>query len=228
MTSSISTNPLGYTGINFYQNPPIVNAYRAPTVNDIYIIGTRWTDNSVVPPVIYTTTGNGVWNSSSAASFTSLTVTGQSTLAATNIVGTTNINTSGAAVSTLGTGGTGAVNIGNATGNTTVTGSITASGNIIINGAATQLRVHGGAVTDFIGSATLAAGTVTIANTNIAATDRIFIQRSSANASVTLGELTYTISAATSFTITSVILGTPASPQTADVSIVSYFIVRQV
>lgn len=108
-------------------------------------------------------------------------------------------------------------------------GNLTVSaGNVVISGAGKQLQVHGGAVTDFIGTATLVSGTVTIANTNIAAGDRIFIQRQSAGSSTTLGELTYTISAATSFTITSLILGTPASTQTADVSVVSYFIVRQV
>ena len=110
----------------------------------------------------------------------------------------------------------------NATGNITTT-----AGNVVISGAAKQLQVEGGAVTDFIGTATLVSGTVTIANTNIATTDRIFIQRVSANASTVLGEISYTISAATSFTITSLILGTPASPQTADVSTVTYFIVRQ-
>jgi hypothetical protein len=160
------------------------------------------------------------------------------------ITGTTTINNSGSAVTTIGTGGTGAVNIGNATGNTAMTGSLTAStsltatagditatlGNVIINGAAKQLRVHGGAVTDFIGTAVLGSGTgtVTVANTNIAATDRIFLQRIAANASTTLGELSYTISATTSFTITSLILGTPASPQTGDASTVAYFIVRQI
>ncbi len=41
--------------------------------------------------------------------------------------GTSNINTSGSAVTTIGTGGTGAVNIGNATGNTAVTGALVAS-----------------------------------------------------------------------------------------------------
>lgn len=101
-------------------------------------------------------------------------------------------------------------------------------GNVVINQAGKQLRVHGGAVTDFIGTGTLVSGTVTIANTNIAATDRIFLQRTGANASTTLGELSYTISAATSFTVTSLILGTPASTQTADVSSFTYFIVRQV
>lgn len=109
-----------------------------------------------------------------------------------------------------------------------VTGNITTSaGNVIISGAAKQLQVEGGAVTDFIGTGTLAAGTVTIANTNIAAGDRIFLSRTAANASTTLGELSYTISAATSFTVTSLILGTPGSPQTGDLSSFAYFIVRQ-
>ena len=108
------------------------------------------------------------------------------------------------------------------------TGAITSGGNVIINGAGTQLRVHGGAVTDFIGTGTLVAGTATIANTNIAATDRIFIQRTAANASTTMGELSYTISAGASFTVTSLILGTPASTQTGDLSSFTYLIVRQV
>lgn len=94
--------------------------------------------------------------------------------------------------------------------------------------AQTRLEVNGGAVTDSIGTATLAAGTVTIADTNIAATDRIFIQRIEANASTTLGELSYTISSGTSFTINSLILGTPGSVQTGDLSSVTYLIVRQV
>lgn len=112
---------------------------------------------------------------------------------------------------------------------TTIAGStITASGNIILNGSATQLRAQGGAATDFIGTATLVAGTVTVANTNIAAGDRIFVQRIAANASTTLGELSYTISAGASFTIDSLILGTPGSVQTGDASSVTYFIVREI
>lgn len=107
-------------------------------------------------------------------------------------------------------------------------GDLTVSaGNVIISGAGKQLRVEGGAVTDFIGTATLASGEVTVANTNIAAADRIFIQRQSAGSSTALGELTYTISAGASFTITSKDLSTPANTVTGDVSVVSYFIVRQ-
>ncbi len=78
------------------------------------------------------------------------------------------------------------------------------------------------------GTAVLVLGTVTVANTNIATGDLIFISRIASNGSVTLGELSYTIINATSFTITSLILGTPASPQTADVSSVAYFIVRPI
>lgn len=100
-------------------------------------------------------------------------------------------------------------------------------GNLVLGAVATQLQMNGGAVTDFIGTATLVAGTVTVANTNIAATDRIFIQRQSVNSSTAIGNLTYSISAATSFTITSVQDAAPGSTETNDVSIVMYFIVRQ-
>jgi hypothetical protein len=121
---------------------------------------------------------------------------------------------------------------GSVTATTTLTataGDITATlGNVVLNGAGKHLSVHGGAVTDFIGTATLASGTITVSNTNIATADKIFIQRQAVNGSTTLGELTYTISNATSFTITAAILGTPGSTQTGDTSIVSYFIVRQV
>ena len=107
------------------------------------------------------------------------------------------------------------------------TGDTSVTGNLILSSVATQLQMNGGAATDFIGTATLTAGTVTVANTNIAATDRIFIQRQDINASTALGLLTYSISAATSFTITSVQAGTPANTETNDVSIVMYWIVRE-
>lgn len=147
-------------------------------------------------------------------------------------IGTTGINTSGAGITTIGTGGTGAVNIGNATGNTAVTGNIaatgditTTAGNVIISGAAKQLQVEGGAVTDFIGEATLVVGTVTVANTNIAANDRIFLTHGAVNASSAIGVLAYTISAGVSFTINA--LDDLAGVEPNDLSTVSYFIVRQ-
>lgn len=163
----------------------------------------------------------------SATVGTTLGVTGLTTLAALTQVGVTNINATGAAATTIGTGGTGTVTIGNTTGNTGVTGSLTlTTGNVVINSAGQQLRVHGGAATDFIGTATLVAGTVTVANTNIAATDRIMVSRSALNASPVLGFLSYTISAGASFTVASFTAAGAAA--TTDVSSFTYFIVRQV
>lgn len=107
-------------------------------------------------------------------------------------------------------------------------GDVTVSaGNVKISGAAKQLQVEGGAVTDFIGQLTLVAGTKEVANTNIAAGDKIMLSRQSINGSTALGMLTYTITAATKFTVTSVQPGTPADTETNDVSIIDYFIVRQ-
>lgn len=106
-------------------------------------------------------------------------------------------------------------------------GDTSVTGNLLLPTAATQLQVEGGAATDFIGTATLSSGTVTVANTNIAATDRIFIQRQDVNSSTAIGNLTYSISASTSFTITSVQDSSPGTTETNDVSIVMYFIVRQ-
>jgi hypothetical protein len=107
------------------------------------------------------------------------------------------------------------------------TGDTSVTGNLLLPTAATQLQVEGGAVTDFIGQATLVLGTVTVANTNIAATDKIFLSREGVGASTTLGELDVSISASTSFTITALQTGTPGSTETGDLSIVNYFIVRQ-
>lgn len=192
------------------------------------------------------TGGTGAVNIGNATGNTAVTgsLTASTGLVATTggiaATGTSTINTSGAAVTTIGTGGTGAVNIGNATGNTAVTGSLTAStsltasagditatlGNVIINGAAKQLIVHGGAATDFIGQATLTNGTVTVLNTNIAATDRVLVTRSAKNGSTNYGTFLTTINAATSFVITS--CKSDTTTETNDASTVDYFIVRQV
>ncbi len=57
----VSLNPLGYSGSDLTDQPPLIKAQRAPTTNDIYPIGTQWADESVSPKVIYETVGNGVW-----------------------------------------------------------------------------------------------------------------------------------------------------------------------
>jgi len=85
--------------------------------------------------------------------------------------------------------------------------------------------MNGGAVTDFIGRATLVAGTVTVANTNIAAGDRIFVTRSALNGSPALGFPITTISAGASFTIAS--YSAAGAAVVTDVSTFDYVIVRQ-
>lgn len=104
----------------------------------------------------------------------------------------------------------------------------TFSGDLILSSVATQIQMNGGAVTDFIGQATLSSGTVTVANTNIAATDRIFLTRAALNSSSALGELTVTAqTASTSFVITAIDPSDGSSTITGDTSIVNYVIVRQ-
>jgi len=145
------------------------------------------------------------------------------------------IASSGTGAKTVTIGATGSVNtitIGSTT--TTSTTTINSgSGNVNVTGGhlsiatvAKTLLVNGGAETDFIGTGVLTAGQQIINNTNIAAGDVILLARTGVAASTTLGVLTYTISAGASFTVTSVILGTPGSTQTGDVSTYAYFIVR--
>lgn len=100
------------------------------------------------------------------------------------------------------------------------------TGNIIINSAGRGLRIHGGAATDTIGTATLVNGAATIANTNIAATDRIFVERSAANASTAFGVFNVAKSAGVNFVITSSKADT--TTETGDQSTVEYVIIRQV
>lgn len=204
--------------------PPALYGVGAPTKPAI--LGQMYFDTSTTPRTGYVWNGS-TWatDSSSTGSFTTLTVTGQSTLGATTIVGTTLINASGSAATTIGTGGTGAVNIGNATGNTAVTGVLNVSGNLNLTSVATLISMNGGAATDFIGTATLLAGQATVLNTNIAAGDRIMITRSALNASPALGQLIYTINPGVSFVVDS--YDATGVAVATDVSSFTYVIVRQ-
>lgn len=106
--------------------------------------------------------------------------------------------------------------------------TVTAGGDIIMSSVATKLQMNGGAVTDFIGQSTLVSGTVTVANTNIAANDRIFLTRADENSSSALGMLTITAqTASTSFVITALDPSDGSTTITGDVSVVNWFIVRQ-
>lgn len=109
-----------------------------------------------------------------------------------------------------------------------VTSGVAVSGPLKIADTGTGLQIKAGAATDFAGTSTLVNGTVTIANTNIATGDLIFLERIGINGSTALGDYTYTISNATSFTVTSVQRADPSMTETNDDSTFAYFIVRPI
>jgi hypothetical protein len=172
---------------------------------------------------------------SASAGNTTITQAAGSTFAIVGTGGTINIGIDAANTIQIGNGAfatTTRIGSVNTTSTTTINGG---SGGVNVTGANLQvatagkmLQIKGAsfAATNFIGVATLSSGTVTVNNTNIAAGDVILITRTSINGSTALGELITSIIASTSFTITSVIVATPGSTQTNDVSIVAYMIVR--
>lgn len=183
----------GTPGLDVFPIP--VLAQRAPNSSDLqYPLLMQWLNQ--VTGIAYTYKGGGVWviqqTSGGTGSFTTLVVTGQSTLAATNIVGATNINTSGAGITTIGTGGTGATNIGNATGNTAITGSATAStgftattvgftataGNLNLNGAASKIVINAATPASASVGVTAAMTTGAVTITSSAITTSSIIQYS--------------------------------------------------
>ena len=91
--------------------------------------------------------------------------------------------------------------------------------------AATQIHMEGGAVTDFIGSATFVAGQVIVANTNIKATDRIVCTRNALNGSPAVGHIVYTIAAGATITFNSI--NATGGAANTDVTSFSYVIVNQ-
>jgi hypothetical protein len=151
------------------------------------------------------------------------------------ITGTTNINTTGAAVTTLGTGGTGAVHIGNATGNTAVTGSLTASttltatlgaitatnGNLVMSTAGNKLIIPA------TSSATCSAGTFTLAG---AATTVVSNSAVTANSLILLTtQALGTVSAASTLAVTAKSANTSFTvtpSQSTDTSTVAYLIIN--
>lgn len=210
-------------GVDAFVYPEFIGyAMRAPTTNDIYNPGTRWQDNSVNPPVQYSTVGSGIWNSTGpSGSFTSLTVNGTSVL-----TGGTLINSSGSANSTIGTGGTGQTFIGNATGNTALTGALTTSGAITATNGSLTLGTAGNKINVATGTnasagttTALTAGAFVVSTTAITANSLVFFSTH------TLGTVTipqaYRVSArtaGTSFTI--------QSSDATDTSTVDWFIIN--
>ena len=82
------------------------------------------------------------------------------------------------------------------------TGDVTVpTGNLKITTAGKGLQIETGAVTDRLGTSTLVAGTVTVANTSAVTADKLFLSRATTGG--TTGHLSYTLSSGTSFTINS-------------------------
>lgn len=131
------------------ENPPFILAARAPLNTDFAQPSTIWINKTNNTVYILATVANNVatWVQVAAGGgagvFSSLTVTPGPI----SLTGTTAINTAGAAVTTIGTGGTGAVNIGNTTGNTAVTGTLTASAGFIATTGGLTVSAGGASIT---------------------------------------------------------------------------------
>ena len=157
-----SKEPQAYEGVNVIVPVGgwrLVKAARAPTSNDVkYPIGTIWVNTAASTAYILVAT-TPTWSlieaSGSGGVFTTLSSTG-----------TTTLNTTGSAATTIG-GGSGAVTInGGGSGTTTIGGS---SGAITIASGAGGIAMTGGGNTIAIGN-DAAANTVTIGTSNTTAT----------------------------------------------------------
>lgn len=236
---SRSNTVYGYPNPQLSAFPDPIVAQRAPTTADKAVVGQIWVDQVGQLSYIFikNSAGNSVWvvqsNNGGAAVFTSLTVNGTSILTGslTQNGGATLINTDAVGQTiNIGTGAAAKlVSIGSATAGSTLNlraaAQVEVESNLLLGTAGTKILMNGGLATDFIGTTTLAAGTVTIANTNIAANDRIMLSRRTAGGGA-VGFLTYVITPATNFVITSVdALGAPVVTDTGDID---YIIVRQI
>lgn len=208
---------------NQFLDPIVTN--RAPLTSDRGIAGQVWVDqtNNLAYMFNKNSAGLAQWiqivAGGGAGVFTSLIVTGALTQTAGNVdisadaaVAAVNIAT-GAAAKTL--------TLGSAT-----AGSVTnVNSDLVIATAGKGLTINGGAATDTIGQATLVAGVATVLNTNIAATDRIFISRRTTGGAA-IGNLTYVINAGVSFVVSS-FDDDGVTATITDVGSFDYLIVRQ-
>ena len=207
---------------NQFLDPVVTN--RAPLTSDRGIAGQGWVDQTNNNPYMFNKNSAGLaqWFqlmvSGGAGVFSSLTVTGALTQTAGNVdisadaaVAAVNIAT-GAAAKTL--------TLGSAT-----AGSVTnVNSQLVIATAGKGLTINGGAATDTIGQDTLVGGTATIANTNIAATDRIMITRRTRGGGA-VGFLIYAINAGVEFVVESVdAVGVAVITDTSEFD---YVIIRQ-
>lgn len=104
-------------------------------------------------------------------------------------------------------------------------GAVTSLGNVIMSTAGTGLRIKEGSNAR-MGTATLASGTVTVSNTSVTESTRIFLSRGSKGSSTALGELTVgTVTASTSFVI-SALKPADGTTETGDLSVVNWVLIE--
>lgn len=164
------------------KNPATILAKRAPTTTDTgYPLGIEWLDKvgGNLYFLLAVAAGSATWLTvnGGSGSFSTLTVTGLSTLGAVNGTGTFSINGSGSATSSIGAGiATGAVSIGNTTGGVALNGLVTVGTGIVYSNAGATSGTTTATLNNRIGQVTIttpsiAAGatfTMTISNTQIA------------------------------------------------------------
>lgn len=202
--------------------PPVLTGKGVPPSSFKGILGQQYFDTSTTPYVQYVYNGTS-WISSLAATNVTisgtLTVLGLTTLAALTQVGTASINASGSASTTIGTGGTGAVSIGNATGGTSITGNTTLAGNLSLTTAGNKISIATGTNASIGTSAAMTAGTITISTTAVTASSKIFLTPNTPGGTAgILSAPTASIVAGTSFVIN--------SSNNADTSTVNWWIIN--
>ncbi len=209
------------------QNPSTIIAKRDPTTSDTgYPIGQTWanTTSGNFFALASNAGGSATWSTLGSVSSTFTTITATTFTTAT---AATKITISNGNVFT-GTGSNAAVGFTftpKGTGGLTLTtGALTASnGNLVLGTAGNGISIKSGANAR-IGQSTLVAGTKAVANTSVTANTRVFLTRSSINASVALGTLESVINAGVGFTINS--YDAAAALETDDVSIIDWVLVE--
>jgi|SRR5690348_3422826 len=194
------------------ENPSPIIAKRNPTTSDFAFPTTIWTNTTTNSLYILASVSNGTANwvllevGGGTGIFSNLTVTPGPI----SLTGTTGINVAGAALTSIGTGGTGQVRIGNTTGNTAVTGTLTATGNIASSGgsvSAFSTLNAGTGITTTTGNITATAGGVfagTVVNAGTTVTAATGITSTTGNIVATAGQVNAgtTITAGTGITST--------------------------
>ena len=187
----LQQNLYGFPSPLSKQAYPPIQSNRAPLTTDYAPIGSIFVNQLTNSAYVLTSivSNSATWdlinNAGGSGSFTTLSVSGLSTLGATNILGTANVNVSGAAVTTIGTGGTGSVSIGNATGGVVLPAggnvAVTPGTQTIASPASTGTLNTRVGVIKCTGFTTAAAGTQTFTISDNKITTSSFVMVTAAN-----------------------------------------------